>query len=207
MEMQKTLEAQHREFFEAQLEQQRQRAFAARLEAQRRAAQEAQQQHQQPPQPPQQEPTSSHQPCEPDAPMKVADPLTAQDPWSKDKQNERVLKERKSEVEDTAYDPTKQTGGDYWTNMRLLLAHNSAHLEQSLDNMTQTTMNELGSRIEGARDSPKAATDSLERRIETIAAQVDKNKQALESGAHAPQPGASAEAPAHWRADHILVGG
>lgn len=79
-------------------------------------------------------------------------PLTEQDPASKDKQNERVLKKRKSEEEDLADDPAVGAGGYYWANMRRLLQHNNSKLEQSLDlelatlrQMTQTSMMELGS--------------------------------------------------------------
>lgn len=95
-----------------------------------------------------------------------------------------------------------------------LLKSNNAQLEQSLDNklasmwtMTQKSMTELGTRIDNVRDSSKAATDSLERRVETIADQVEKNRQALETSMQNAQSLLPPPAGSHWRADHIVVGG
>lgn len=74
-------------------------------------------------------------------------------------------------------------------------------------NMTHASVTELGGRIDEVRGSSKAATDSLERRMETIAMQVEKNTEALESGAYAaPFTGASQGA-SPWRADHATTRG
>lgn len=67
--------------------------------------------------------------------------------------------------------------------MSRLLQHDWTKVEQSLEanlaavwQITQSSMSELGSRIDDVRETSKAATDSLERRIEQIAMQVEKQQ-------------------------------
>lgn len=178
------MEAKQRERFAAHMEQQRQKEInKAHMDQQRQAAraaqlaQAAQAAH------------SSHAATDSDATMPLADSLTEKDPWIKDTQNERDLKKRQGDEEDCAEDPTKVAGSDCLATVSRLLQHNKK-LEQPLNvklttiwQITQTSMNEFGSRIDDIRETTRAGTDSLKRRMEQIAVQVERNKQALEPGA------------------------